>query len=261
MSRWTGLTVCVVGYGRRSGKTRVIEELTKMLTSRGYSVATVKHCSHPIDVTGKDTWRHRAAGAKATLAVYKDEAALFLAGLEVDLDRYLDLLPSTSFTLIEGFRRLNYPKILCVTDRIGEDSIGDVGNLIAVVVCSSDVRIDSIGKPVFYLGNLTPLADILVDMALDRVERLLGGLNCGRCGFRDCRSLASAILKGVANPHLCTLSRGSKVEVILDGESIQLNTFTEKVIFSTIKALLSCLKGLEKLDRSDVRFKVEVYSA
>ncbi len=260
MSRWTGLTVCMVGYGRRSGKTRVIEELTRILTSRGYSVATVKHCSHPIDVTGKDTWRHRAAGAKATLAVYKDEAALFLAGLECDIDRYLDLLPSTSFTLIEGFRKLNYPKILCVTDGVGEDSIDDIGDLIAVVVCSSDVRIDSIGKPVFYLGNLTPLADILVDMALDRTVRFLGGLDCGRCGFRDCRGFASAILRGMANPYLCTLSRGSKVEVTLDGESIQLNTFTEKIVFSTIKALLSCLKGLEKLNRSDVKFRVEVYS-
>ncbi|MEM2740467.1 MAG: molybdopterin-guanine dinucleotide biosynthesis protein B [Candidatus Bathyarchaeia archaeon] len=261
MSRWTGLTLCVVGYGRGSGKTRVVEELTKMLVSRGYSVATVKHCLHPIDVAGKDTYRHRSAGARATLAISRGEVALFLEDSKDSLDGYIDLLPSTAFTLIEGFRKLSYPKILCIADESRLSDIGfDLKDLVAVVVCRDSAEVGFIDKPVFRLSDLNPLADILVDMALARIERMLGGSDCGRCGFEDCESLASAMLRGEVDPHLCILSRGSRVEIISDGKPIQLNTFTEKIVFSTLKGLLSCLKGLERLDEANVKFRLEVSS-
>ncbi|MCS7113127.1 MAG: molybdopterin-guanine dinucleotide biosynthesis protein B [Nitrososphaerota archaeon] len=261
MSRWTGLTLCVVGYGRGSGKTRVVEELTKILVSRGYSVATVKHCLHPIDVTDKDTYRHRAAGARATLAISRGEVALFLTDSKDSLEGYFDLLPSTTFTLIEGFRRLNYPKILCIADEAHLSDIGfDMGSLVAVVICRDSVKISGIDKPVFCLNDLNSLADILVDMALARIKRMLGGSDCGRCGFKDCRSFASAMLKGEVNPYLCILSRGSRIEIFFDGKPIQLNIFTEKIVFSTLKGLLSCFKGLEKLDDANVKFRLEISS-
>ncbi|MBS7642671.1 MAG: molybdopterin-guanine dinucleotide biosynthesis protein B [Candidatus Bathyarchaeia archaeon] len=261
MSRWTGLTVCIIGYGKGSGKTKVIEELTKILVSRGYSVATVKHCSHPIDVIGKDTYRHRAAGARASLAISRGEVALFLPNTGDSVEEYMDLLPSTSFTLIEGFKEANYPKILCIPD--GYTSCNTVfKDLLAVVVCKKGVDIHGINvdKPVFSIDDLNLLAKMLVDEALDRITRILGGSDCGRCGFTDCRSFALAILRGEVEPYICTLSRGSRVEVFFDGKPIQLNRFTENIVSSTLKGMLSCLKGLEELTRSNVRFKIEISS-
>lgn len=261
MSRWTGLTICIVGYGKGSGKTKVVEELTKILVSRGYSVATVKHCSHPIDVMGKDTYRHRAAGARASLAISRGEVALFLSNTGDDIEKYMDLLPSTSFTLIEGFKEASYPKILCIPDDYTSyDTV--FKDLLAVVVCREgvDVRRVNVDKPVFSIDDLNPLANMLVDEALDRITRTLGGSDCGRCGFTNCRSLALAILRGDAEPYVCTLSRGSRVEILFDGKPIQLNSFTENIVSSTLKGMLSCLKGLEELARSNVRFKIEISS-
>ena len=59
--------VAVVGKSN-SGKTTLIEKLIPELNKRGYRVATVKHHNHllEIDTPGKDSWRHKQAGAQTT---------------------------------------------------------------------------------------------------------------------------------------------------------------------------------------------------
>lgn len=58
--------VAIVGKSG-SGKTTLLEKLLKILTARGWRVATIKHDAHSFDVDhpGKDSWRHREAGAAA----------------------------------------------------------------------------------------------------------------------------------------------------------------------------------------------------
>ncbi len=60
--------VCVVGRSK-SGRTTLLESLIPALASRGFSVATVKHHVHdtPVDVPGKDSTRHREAGAAVAM--------------------------------------------------------------------------------------------------------------------------------------------------------------------------------------------------
>ena len=57
----------VVGY-KNSGKTTLVSELVRTLTSEGYRVGTLKHDAHDFepDIPGKDTWQHRKAGAQVT---------------------------------------------------------------------------------------------------------------------------------------------------------------------------------------------------
>ena len=52
-----------------SGKTTLIEKLIPELKRRGYRIGTIKHTVHEfdLDVRGKDSWRHKAAGAQAVL--------------------------------------------------------------------------------------------------------------------------------------------------------------------------------------------------
>ena len=57
-----------------SGKTTLIEKLLPLLRQRGIVVSTVKHVHHPveIDTPGKDSFRHRQAGAREVMIALPD---------------------------------------------------------------------------------------------------------------------------------------------------------------------------------------------
>ena len=85
-----------------SGKTTLVERLADRLTERG-SVATVKHLTHApdIDTDGKDTARHRAAGAETTYGLTDDEG-WFATGEDRTLDDTLDALtPEYDYAIVE----------------------------------------------------------------------------------------------------------------------------------------------------------------
>ncbi len=67
----------VTGW-KNSGKTGLVERLVSEFISRGLSVSTVKHAHHTFDVDhpGRDSYRHRAAGAKEVLLVSKNRWAI-----------------------------------------------------------------------------------------------------------------------------------------------------------------------------------------
>src|SRR5512139_3427672 len=69
--------VSIVGKSD-SGKTTLIEKLIAELTNRGFRVATIKHNRHgfEIDHEGKDSWRHKRAGAVITVVASPDRIAV-----------------------------------------------------------------------------------------------------------------------------------------------------------------------------------------
>lgn len=100
--------VAVVG-GKKSGKTTVIELLTRELVGRGRKVAAVKHVPEPdftIDTKGKDTWRFVQAGASTVIAVSANEVATIertdIGALAVD--KILLRCPDSDIVFLEGFR-------------------------------------------------------------------------------------------------------------------------------------------------------------
>ena len=68
----------VIGQGSNVGKTVLMEGLIKELRSRGLTVATVKHDVHGFDIDhpGKDTYRHRQAGANTVVISSKNRFAM-----------------------------------------------------------------------------------------------------------------------------------------------------------------------------------------
>src|SRR2546426_11060413 len=70
--------LCVVGRSN-SGKTTLIERLIPELVREGYRVATIKHAGHgfDLDTEGKDSWRHKQAGAHTVIVMSKGSLALF----------------------------------------------------------------------------------------------------------------------------------------------------------------------------------------
>lgn len=93
-----------------SGKTTLIEKLIPALVARGVSVSTVKHAHHAfdIDLPGKDSWRHRQAGAREVLIASNARFALLhenLTATEPDLFVLLRRLAPVDLVLVEGFKR------------------------------------------------------------------------------------------------------------------------------------------------------------
>lgn len=104
----------VIG-AKKSGKTTVIEGLINHLSGEGYRVATMKHTSHrhQFDTPGKDSYRHRQAGAKLTIAVSDNDIAVFTKPDMLDPGQIQDLTDGQfDIWLIEGFRHADHSKIL-----------------------------------------------------------------------------------------------------------------------------------------------------
>jgi molybdopterin-guanine dinucleotide biosynthesis protein B len=129
--------VSIVGESD-TGKTTLIEKIIPVLTGRGYRVATIKHHAHgfEIDHEGKDSWRHKQAGARTTVLssprrvavvedVEKDHEIWELRDIYI---RNVDLI------LTEGFKKNRYPKIeVFRADHRGDLISRSDENLIAVV--------------------------------------------------------------------------------------------------------------------------------
>jgi len=101
---------CVVGESG-SGKTMLVEQLTRVLSSRGYSVCTLKHTHlKNFDVQGKDTARHISSGASMAIGLAEDETVAFMG--KKDLEYVAKFVSPVDFLIIEGGRELICPKVL-----------------------------------------------------------------------------------------------------------------------------------------------------
>ena len=99
----------IVGW-KNAGKTGLMERLVTEITSRGSTVSTIKHAHHNFDVDqpGKDSYRHRAAGAREVLLASANRVALMqeLRGArEPPLDALLARLSPVDLVLVEGYKR------------------------------------------------------------------------------------------------------------------------------------------------------------
>jgi molybdopterin-guanine dinucleotide biosynthesis adapter protein len=117
-----------------SGKTTLIERVIPELVRNGYKVATVKHAGHgfDLDTEGKDSWRHKLAGASAVIVMSKSSLAMFAdvsdqMKVEEVRDRYLD--STYDLIIAEGWRGEDYPKIVVVRDQVGEVPVSTDGLL------------------------------------------------------------------------------------------------------------------------------------
>jgi len=107
--------VSIVGNSG-SGKTTFLEQLIPKVIKRGYKVATIKHDAHnfEIDKPGKDSWKHRQAGAETVILSAKNRLAMIRElDTEVDLDDILTNYISEDIDLVitEGYKTGDKPKI------------------------------------------------------------------------------------------------------------------------------------------------------
>jgi molybdopterin-guanine dinucleotide biosynthesis protein B len=204
-----------------SGKTTLIEKLVPELTRRGYRVATVKHDVHgfEVDREGKDSWRHKQAGAHTVIISSPKKIAL-IRDVEKDstLDEIrrrwvqdVDLILSEGYKKdvqpkIEVFRKEKHKKLLCTKK----------DNLVAIV---SNQKFN-VGVPCFHLDDMKGLSNFIEKEFLkSKKER--------------------------------------EVSLRVDGEIIPMTPFVKDFTTKTIKGMLSALKGCEKSRRIEIYIEGE----
>ena len=154
----------VVGW-KNSGKTGLVERLVAEITGRGFVVSTVKHAHHAFDVDqpGKDSFRHRAAGAQEVLLTsYKRWALMheLRDDPEPPLAVQLARLAPCDLVIVEGYKREDYPKIEANRAATGQPLLAREDGSVRAV--ASDQDFEDLHVPRFDLDDTAAIADFLL---------------------------------------------------------------------------------------------------
>ena len=204
-----------------SGKTTLIEKFIPELTRRGYRVATVKHDVHgfEVDREGKDSWRHKQAGAHTVVISSPNKVALIR---DVEKDLTLDeirekLIQDVDLILSEGYKKDVQPKIeIFRKEKHKELLCSKKDNLVAI---ASNKKFN-VGVPCFQLDDMKGLADFIEKKFLTPTSHL-------------------------------------EIFLKVDGKTISLTPFVRDFLNKTIKGMLSSLKGCETSNRIEIHIEGE----
>jgi molybdopterin-guanine dinucleotide biosynthesis protein B len=144
----------IVGWSG-SGKTTLLVALLPLLRAQGLSVSTIKHTHHGFDMDrpGKDTYRHREAGAQEVLVASGTRWALLheIQGEEPTLPYLLTKLEPVDLVLVEGFKAHPFPKLEIHRPSLGKPPIWpDAPDIVAV---ASDEPLDPDGRTLLPLND------------------------------------------------------------------------------------------------------------
>ena len=212
--------VSIVGTSD-SGKTTLIEKLVPELVRRGYRVATIKHDVHGFDVDreGKDSWRHKRAGAHTVVISSPQKLALIR---DVDHDAELGELrdkyiQDVDIILSEGFKRNPQPKIeVFRREKRRELLCTKEDNLLAIAANEPF----HIGVPCFDLDDARGMVDLIEEKFL-REEK------------------------------------SPRVQLKVNGKEIPLSSFVQKSMIGTVRGMVSALKGCESPQNVEIRILEE----
>jgi len=207
--------VSIVGKSD-SGKTTLIEKLVPELVRRGYRIATVKHDVHgfEVDREGKDSWRHKQAGAHTVVISSPNKVALIR---DVEKDLNLEevrekLIRDVDLILSEGYKKDIQPKIEIFRKEMHRELLcGKEDHLVAVV----SNRSFDIGVPCFDLDDMKGLSDFI-------------------------------------EKDFVKLKKEDGITLRVDGKIIPLNPFVRKFLMKAIRGMIASLKGCEKAEHIEI---------
>jgi molybdopterin-guanine dinucleotide biosynthesis protein B len=208
--------VSIVGKSD-SGKTTLIEKIVPELVRRGHRVTTVKHDRHSfeIDKEGKDSWRHKQAGAQEVIISSPRKVALIR---DVDKDMSLEELRDAfggdaDIIISEGFKKDVQPKIEVFRKEEHHELLcTEEDNLIAVASNQPfDIRV-----PCLDIDDVKGIVDLI----------------------------ESRFLKG---------DQKERISLRIEGRRIPLSAFVEGFLIRTIRGMVSSLKGGEKSKKIEIK--------
>jgi molybdopterin-guanine dinucleotide biosynthesis protein MobB len=157
----------IVGW-KNNGKTTLVVRLVDHLVGRGLEVSTVKHAHHSVDIDqpGKDSWRHREAGATEVVLATARRWALIhelRAEAEPPLEEILAKMADVDLVIVEGFKRFGQPKIEVHRRERGTPLLArDDPTIVAV---ASDEPIQGLSVPVLDLDDIEAIAGLVLARA------------------------------------------------------------------------------------------------
>jgi molybdopterin-guanine dinucleotide biosynthesis protein B len=149
-----------------SGKTTLITALLREFRRRGLSISTIKHAHHGFDMDrpGKDSWRHREAGAAQVMVASNNGWALLQtesAEDEISPAKLAQHMIAVDLILVEGFKEYEIPRIEVHRPSVGKKPFfpNDAG----ILGVASDEVIETYGRPLLQLSNISAIADFILE--------------------------------------------------------------------------------------------------
>ena len=155
---------CVTGW-KNTGKTGLMERLVRDMAGRRLQVSTIKHAHHDVetDLAGRDSYRHRQAGAReVVLSSPRRWAVMYeLRGNpEPALKDLIARLTPVDIVLVEGYKHSSHPKIEVYRGETGCTLLAPGNPRIRAVV--SNIPLSRLSMPVLPLGDTTAIADFIL---------------------------------------------------------------------------------------------------
>ncbi|MCA3554287.1 molybdopterin-guanine dinucleotide biosynthesis protein B [Aestuariivirga sp.] len=153
----------VAGF-KNSGKTTLVEKLVIELTKRGHRISTVKHAHHSFDIDheGRDSFRHRKAGACEVAVVSRHRWAIIHESrteAEPTLEQILCKLAPCDLVIVEGYKRDSHHKVEVRNLELAHPELA--GDDPTVVAIAANGPIDNAPVPVFDRDDVTALAHFI----------------------------------------------------------------------------------------------------
>jgi molybdopterin-guanine dinucleotide biosynthesis protein B len=163
----------VVGFAGYSGagKTTLIEQLIKLLRQQGLGVSVIKHAHEGFDVDrpGKDSYRHREAGAYEVLLASRRRMALlreWALPVEPKLQELIPELGTVDWVFVEGFKFASIPKLEIWRAETGKPHLYEDDPFVVAVLTRAGTRLPApTQRPVFDIDQPELVADYLLSNA------------------------------------------------------------------------------------------------
>jgi molybdopterin-guanine dinucleotide biosynthesis protein B len=217
------MKVIAVSGTKNTGKTTLVTKIVAELVNRGFSVGTIKHTHHTFDLEGKDTWKHREAGAE--IVVGSGDETFLTVNENMDLDRLLSMvkfIKDLDFVVLESFKHSRYAKIV-TSDIEDEFTITKVN---AFEMGENDIK-------------------SLVDLIEERSYGILQNLDCKKCGFENCTEFAKAAAKGELKQDAECKTESDEILLRIDDRIIPMNFFVQDFVKNAVKGMIKSLKTEE----------------
>jgi molybdopterin-guanine dinucleotide biosynthesis protein B len=153
--------VAIVGNSG-TGKTTVITRLIPELKRRGFRVGTVKHDVHgfEMDRPGKDSWRHKEAGATMVLISSPRQMAMVRdMDHDSDLDELETYFSCVDIILAEGFKHSAVPKLEVFRREVQKEPVCQNDKRLLGLITDSDTDLD---VPRFATDDIQGIVDFLI---------------------------------------------------------------------------------------------------
>jgi molybdopterin-guanine dinucleotide biosynthesis adapter protein len=153
----------VAGF-KNAGKTTLVEKLVTELTRRGYRISTVKHAHHSFDIDheGRDSFRHRKAGASEVAVVSRHRWAIIHESredAEPSLEDILSKLEPCDLVIVEGYKRDAHDKIEVRNLMLQNPELaGDDPTIVAI---AANGAVDNAPVPLFDRDDVSALASFI----------------------------------------------------------------------------------------------------